>query len=80
MFIKYSDKDCRFLENNASVLADVMVTGDKWFFFPYYLRQVGDGIFEEISFENLPQKFKDKIMEMRNTEPKPNQEKSIKWD
>lgn len=63
MLIKYNNVDCQFLENNA--MYHKLPNGQEYFYFPFYLRKVGDGIFEEISFDKLPQDLKDKFINER---------------
>lgn len=45
-------------------LTETVVTsnGDRYFYFPYILKDCGDGLFERMVFETIPESAKDQIL------------------
>lgn len=45
-------------------ISETMVTpnGDRYYYCPFYLKECGDGMYERISFENLPEAAKEQIL------------------
>lgn len=44
--------------------SDTILTekGEKYFSFPYFLRCKGDGLYDRINFDQLPEEVKDKLL------------------
>lgn len=63
MNIKYPNNDCKFLEQNASKMN---VGETEWYYFPYWMKKVSEGVFEAVPFENLPVDLKNEIKRNRS--------------
>ena len=61
MTIKYPDSDCKFLEANATMI-EGEEEGKDWYYFPFWMHKVGEGVFEQVSWDNLPQYLKEEIL------------------
>lgn len=64
MVIKYPSPDCQFIEANA---AKVPINGEEWYYFPFWMKKVGEGLFEPTSWDNLPQYLKEEILQQRQS-------------
>lgn len=62
MFIKYNDADCSLIETHAT---KVVTKDGEFYYFPYWMKKVGENKFEEIRFSDLPESVAEAIMEER---------------
>jgi len=61
MIIKYPDSDCRFIEANAAMI-EGEEQGKDWYCFPFWMHKLGDGLFDVVTWDNLPQYLKEEIL------------------
>lgn len=59
MTIKVSPENEKFITANGNKI------GENWYYFPFWWKRLGDGIFEQVPFEKLPKEVKDLIQERR---------------
>jgi len=50
--IKLIETDSLFLEKTANII------NNEWFYMPYWFKKVGDGLFIQYSFDQLPDELK----------------------
>lgn len=43
----------------------IFPNGDEWYFMPYWWKSLGNGMYEQVRFENLPDKVKEYILAER---------------
>jgi hypothetical protein len=43
----------------------VVPNGDRYYFFPYFMRPMGNGMYERLTFEQLPEKAKDMVLQQK---------------
>ena len=65
--LKVQKTDSEFLK----VAGNVVVDNDKrrWYYLPFWYEEVGDGLFVQHSFEDLPESLKNYIHNERISEP-----------
>lgn len=62
MTIKLSAEQTNFIEWHGAKV------GDDWFHLPLWYHKVGENLFEQVTFEKLPDHVKNMIMETRERE------------
>jgi len=55
--------DSNFLESTANCIYDFQ--GADWYYQPFWYKKLGDGLFQQFSFEELPTELKNEIKELR---------------
>ncbi len=63
MIIKYDNADSKFIEKSAHI--EVLVNGDEWFYFPYWMKKISNGVFEQVPFDKLPEDLLKQLEERR---------------
>lgn len=61
--IKYTKEQSDFIRQNGSCI------NGKWYYIPYWFKEVGEDTFELVRFENLPADVKEMINQNRNPQP-----------
>ena len=61
--VQYSKEVTDFIKSMSSMVSDGK---DTWMFFPYWLREDSEGVFEQVSFDQLPESFKQIVKDIRN--------------
>lgn len=59
MTIKLIKTDSEFIETAGAKVDGI------YFYLPYWYKKVGDGLYEQLQFENLPDELKERIRENR---------------
>lgn len=62
MVLKLIETDSKFLETCAS---KIPYNGSDWYHFPFWFKKVGENLFAEYSFEQLPNGIKKEIESLR---------------
>lgn len=62
--LKLLETDSKFLEAAAAKVPDI--AGGDWYHLPYWYKKVGEGLFVEYRFEDLPDELKNEINALRN--------------
>jgi len=60
IILKIRKSDAEFTEKAANCIK-VDDTGNDWFHMPMWFKKVGDGLFAEYSYEDLPEQVKEMI-------------------
>lgn len=61
--LKLLPTDSAFLEKFCNKIES---RSGEWFWMPYWFKKVGEDIYEQYSFDKLPQEIKDEINKIRN--------------
>lgn len=60
--LKLIETDSKFLEVAGSAIT---VNGNEYFSLPFWYKKIGDGLFVEYRFEDLPQELKNELQIQR---------------
>lgn len=63
MTIRLIKTDSEFIETAGHMIPDV--DGGDWYHLPCWYKKVGDGLYEEYSFDKLPNELKERIKMIR---------------
>jgi len=69
MTIKLIKTDSEFLEVAATKVS--RIDGSDWYYLPFWYRKVGEDLYEQVTWDKLPESLKHHIQSNRDTPPTP---------
>ncbi len=63
--LKFTETDSDLIEKVSTCIYDV--NGSNWYYMPYWFKKVGDGLYQQFTFDQLPEELKQRLNEIKET-------------